>query len=58
MMGVLGTLARRYRKPPMEIPRIVHALALAGFGELVRARLADATANDGYFAGNAASAPS
>lgn len=39
MMGVLETLARRYRRPPMEIPRIVNALALAGFGELVRARL-------------------
>ncbi len=42
MMGVLEALARRYRRPPMEIPRIVNALALAGFGELVRARLADA----------------
>jgi RNase P/RNase MRP subunit p30 len=42
MMGVLETLARRYRKPPMEISRIVNALALAGFGELVRARLANA----------------
>jgi hypothetical protein len=58
MMGVLETLARRYRRPPMEIPRIVQALALTEFGELVRARLADATANEGYFAGNAASAPS
>ena len=43
MMGVLETLARRYRKPPMEIPRIVKALALAEFDELVRARLADAS---------------
>lgn len=42
MMGVLEALARRYRRPPMEIPRIVNALALTGFGELVRARRADA----------------
>jgi len=39
MMGVLEAVARRYRKPPMEIPRIVKALALAGFGELVHAQL-------------------
>src|SRR5215468_21067 len=44
MIGVLETLARRYRKPPMEISRILHALALAGFSELVRAQLADAPA--------------
>jgi hypothetical protein len=43
MMGVLETVARRYRKPPMEIPRIVKALALVGFGELVRAQLTDAS---------------
>jgi predicted nucleic acid-binding protein len=43
MMGVLETLARRYRKPPMEIPRIVNALALTGFGELVCAQLAAAS---------------
>lgn len=42
MMGVLETIARRYRKPPMEIPHIVNALALDEFGALVRARLADA----------------
>jgi predicted nucleic acid-binding protein len=41
MMGVLEALARRYRKPPMEVPCIVNALALAGFGELVRAQLVD-----------------
>jgi predicted nucleic acid-binding protein len=39
MMGVLDTLAQRYRKPPMEIPRILEALALTEFGKLVRARL-------------------
>jgi predicted nucleic acid-binding protein len=42
MIAVLETIARRYRKPPMEIPRIVNALALDEFKELVRARLADA----------------
>lgn len=42
MMDVLETLARRYRKPPMEIPHIVNALALAGFAELVRAQREDA----------------
>lgn len=43
MIGVLKTLARRYHKPPMEISRILNALALAGFSELVRAQLADAS---------------
>lgn len=45
MMGVLEALAQRYRKPPMEIPRIVNALALTGFGELVRAQRTDAFRN-------------
>lgn len=43
MMGVLETLARRYRRPPMEISRIVKALALTGFGELVHAPWTDAS---------------
>jgi len=42
MLGVLETLARRYRKPPMAIPRIVEALALSELSELVRAHI-DAT---------------
>jgi predicted nucleic acid-binding protein len=42
MIGVLETIAGRYRKPPMEILRIVNALALGEFGELVRAQLASA----------------
>jgi len=42
MIGALETLARRYRRPPMEISRILEALALPGFGELVRAQLANA----------------
>jgi predicted nucleic acid-binding protein len=40
MMVVLETLAQRYQKPPMEIPRILDALALTEFGDLVRAHLA------------------
>jgi hypothetical protein len=40
MVGVLDTLARRYRKPPMAVARILDALALPAFGELVRADLA------------------
>jgi predicted nucleic acid-binding protein len=39
MLGVLDALARRYRKPPMEVPRILDALDLHEFGELVRSRL-------------------
>jgi len=39
MLGVLETLARRYRKPPMAIPRIVEALALSELSELVRAHI-------------------
>jgi predicted nucleic acid-binding protein len=42
MIGVLETLARRYRRPPMEISRILEALELPGFGELGRAQLANA----------------
>ena len=40
MIEVLETLAKRYQKPPMAIPRILDALALTEFGELVRAHLA------------------
>ena len=39
MIGVLHRLAQRYRRPPMEIARILEALALPEFGELVRAQL-------------------
>lgn len=39
MMAVLERLAQRYQKPPMEISRILDALALPEFGELVRAYL-------------------
>lgn len=39
MLDVLGTLARRYRRPPMELSRIVDALALPELGELVRTYL-------------------
>lgn len=42
MIGVLETLARRYRRPPMAISRILEALELLGFGELVRAQLTNA----------------
>jgi predicted nucleic acid-binding protein len=42
MIGVLEALARRYRRPQMETSRILQALALPGFGELVRAQLASA----------------
>jgi predicted nucleic acid-binding protein len=38
-IGGLETLAQRYQKPPMEIPRILDALALTEFGDLVRAHL-------------------
>ena len=47
MIGVLETLSRRYRAPPMEISRIVNALALSGFGELVRAWLTQPDADRG-----------
>jgi predicted nucleic acid-binding protein len=39
MIDVLDALARRYRKPPMELPRILEALALREFCELVRAHV-------------------
>ena len=39
MVSVLSRLAQRYRRPPMEIPRILEALALPEFSELVRAQL-------------------
>jgi hypothetical protein len=35
MIGVLETLARRYKHPPMEVQRILDALALIEFGDLV-----------------------
>jgi predicted nucleic acid-binding protein len=36
MLGVLDALARRYRRPPMELSRILDALALPQLCELVR----------------------
>jgi predicted nucleic acid-binding protein len=39
MLGVLETLARRYRRPPMAIPRILEALALSELSDLVRAHV-------------------
>lgn len=39
MMAVLETLAQRYQTPPMDLPRILDALALKEFGDLVRAHL-------------------
>jgi predicted nucleic acid-binding protein len=41
MMDVFHLLARRYKKPPMEIGRILDALALREIGGLVRTRLAE-----------------
>lgn len=45
MIDVLETLAERYRRPPMQISRILGALALAEFGDLVRGWL-DASTGD------------
>jgi hypothetical protein len=45
MMDVFHMLARRYKKPPMEIERILNALALREIGALVRARLLEPSAS-------------